>query len=183
MRPARPSLQPLSAIQQKPYPPDSSQAPVRHADFAEGQQGKKTAATVQFWLTFHAEFGQRLRVVGSHKNLGTLKCLWISASTSNDAHSSSSLPICLFRQGSMYGEFLHRHACVEPFKLDLAKQVFGSPKWHPFASGERIQDQTIVLIACQPQALAWRLTQLIYVIQAFTLGKTAEPCNFKCDCC
>ena len=69
----RASLQPLSAMQQKPYASANSQAPVRHADFAEGQQGTKAVATVQFWLTFHAEFGQRLRVVGSHKNLGTRK--------------------------------------------------------------------------------------------------------------
>lgn len=66
----RASLQPLSAIQQKPYASANSQAPVRHADFAEGQQSANAVATVQFWLTFHAEFGQRLRVVGSHKNLG-----------------------------------------------------------------------------------------------------------------
>ena len=68
-RPRAP-LQPLSAMQQKPYASANSQAPVRHADFAEGQQGTNTVATVQFWLTLHAEFGQRLRVVGSHKNLG-----------------------------------------------------------------------------------------------------------------
>jgi len=68
----RASLQPLSAIQQKPYASATSAAPVRHADFAEGQQGTNAVATVQFWLTFHAEFGQRLRVVGSHKNLGTI---------------------------------------------------------------------------------------------------------------
>ncbi|KAL0046174.1 hypothetical protein WJX82_004787 [Trebouxia sp. C0006] len=67
----RASLQPLSAIQQKPYASANSQAPVRHADFAEGQQSANAVATVQFWLTFHAEFGQRLRVVGSHKNLGS----------------------------------------------------------------------------------------------------------------
>lgn len=67
----RASLQPLSAMQQKPYASANSQAPVRHADFAEGQQGTNAVATVQFWLTFHAEFGQRLRVVGSHKNLGS----------------------------------------------------------------------------------------------------------------
>ena len=66
----RASLQPLSAIQQKPYVSANSAAPVRHADFAEGQQSTNAVATVQFWLTFHAEFGQRLRVVGSHKNLG-----------------------------------------------------------------------------------------------------------------
>ena len=47
-----------------------SQAPVRHADFAEQQQDQKAEASVQFWLTYHAEFGQRLRVVGSNKNLG-----------------------------------------------------------------------------------------------------------------
>lgn len=70
----RASLQPLSAMQQKPYASAKSDAPVRHADFAEGQQGTKAVATVQFWLTFHAEFGQRLKVVGSHTNLGTCKC-------------------------------------------------------------------------------------------------------------
>ncbi|KAL0017961.1 hypothetical protein WJX77_011475 [Trebouxia sp. C0004] len=70
----RASLQPLSAMQQKPYASVNSQLPVRHAEFAEGtKQGTNAVATVQFWLTFHAEFGQRLRVVGSHKNLG----LWI----------------------------------------------------------------------------------------------------------
>lgn len=67
----RASLQPLSAMQQTPYASTNLQAPVRHADFAEGQQGTNAVATVQFWLTFHAEFGQRLRVVGSHKNLGS----------------------------------------------------------------------------------------------------------------
>ncbi len=71
-RQPRASLQPLSAMQQTPYASPQSQAPVRHADFAENQQGTKAMATVQFWLTFHAEFGQKLRVVGSHKNLGVL---------------------------------------------------------------------------------------------------------------
>lgn len=50
-----------------------AQVPVRHADFAGvQQQDQKSMASVQFCLTYHAEFGQRLRVVGSHKNLGML---------------------------------------------------------------------------------------------------------------
>ena len=69
-RQPRASLQPLSALQQTPYASPKANAPVRHADFAQSQQVPKALAVVQFWLTFHAEFGQKLRVVGSHKNLG-----------------------------------------------------------------------------------------------------------------
>lgn len=74
----RPFLQPLSAQTQSPYALAESQPSVpRHVDFAEGVQHKKTtarssASAANFWLTFHAEFGQRLRIVGSHKNLGRL---------------------------------------------------------------------------------------------------------------
>lgn len=68
----RASLQPLSAVPQALQGAGPPQAPVRYADFAGGQQDKKAPANVLFWLTFHAEFGQRLRVVGSHKNLGML---------------------------------------------------------------------------------------------------------------
>ena len=69
----RAALQPLSALPLLPQAAAPAQAPVRHADFAGvQQQEQKSAANVQFWLTFHAEFGQRLRVVGSHKNLGAL---------------------------------------------------------------------------------------------------------------
>lgn len=80
----RPFLQPLSAQQQSPYSLTQSQPSVpRHVDFAEGVQKAalpvsrpegaqqlKAPAFINFWLTFHAEFGQRLRIVGSHKNLG-----------------------------------------------------------------------------------------------------------------
>lgn len=71
----RPFLQPLSAQTQSPYALAQSQPSVpRHVDFAEGVPATNTSikasAAVSFWLTFHAEFGQRLRVVGSHKNLG-----------------------------------------------------------------------------------------------------------------
>ena len=69
-RRSRPALQPLSAIPNLSQGSAQSQAPVRHADFAEVEQDKNAVAVVQFWLTFHAEFGQRLRVVGSHKSLG-----------------------------------------------------------------------------------------------------------------
>lgn len=69
----RAALQPLSALPHLSPSTVPIQAPVRHADFAGGQQqDQKSVAKVQFWLTFHAEFGQRLRVVGSHKNLGVL---------------------------------------------------------------------------------------------------------------
>ena len=69
----RAALQPLSALPHLSQPTAPTQAPVRHADFAGGQQqDQKSVAKVQFWLTFHAEFGQRLRVVGSHRNLGVL---------------------------------------------------------------------------------------------------------------
>ena len=68
--PARSTLQPQSAVQQSPYASKPS-VPARHADFAENSPAQqKTMSTVQFWLTFHAEFGQKLRVIGSHKNLG-----------------------------------------------------------------------------------------------------------------
>ena len=69
----RAALQPLSALPHLSQAAGPAQAPVRHADFAGvQQQDQKSLANVQFWLTFHAEFGQRLRVVGSHKNLGAL---------------------------------------------------------------------------------------------------------------
>lgn len=72
----RGALQPLSAMPHLSPPTAPTQAPVRHADFAGGQQqDQKSVAKVQFWLTFHAEFGQRLRVVGSHKNLGVFASL------------------------------------------------------------------------------------------------------------
>ena len=80
-------MQPQSAIQQSPYAsrPASPTAPVRHSDFAEGPPAQqKVTSTVQFWLTFHAEFGQKLRVVGSHKNLGAclLSCIRINLCSS-----------------------------------------------------------------------------------------------------
>lgn len=69
----RAALQPLSALPHMSQAAAPAQAPVRHADFAGAQlKDQKSAANVQFWLMFHAEFGQRLRVVGSHKNLGML---------------------------------------------------------------------------------------------------------------
>lgn len=73
MQQPRAALQPLSALPHLPQVAANALAPVRHADFAGVvQQEPKSVANVQFWLTFHAEFGQRLRVVGSHKNLGAL---------------------------------------------------------------------------------------------------------------
>lgn len=70
----RAALQPLSAMPNLSQPAASGQVPVRHADFAgvQQQQNQQPTANVQFCLTYHAEFGQRLRVVGSHKNLGRL---------------------------------------------------------------------------------------------------------------
>ena len=76
----RPFLQPLSAQQPSPFALSQPQSsPPRHADFAGVQQRQSAtpasastsrSASVDFWLTFHAEFGQRLRVIGSHKNIG-----------------------------------------------------------------------------------------------------------------
>lgn len=34
------------------------------------EANQRPMTKVKFWLQFHAEYGQRVRVVGSHKNLG-----------------------------------------------------------------------------------------------------------------
>ena len=109
----RSTLQPISARQQIPSllakfpqsPQQSSYALAkartalpRHIDFAEpAKQPDKASAQVSFWLTFHAEFGQRLRVVGSHRNLGM--------------HSYMSANIMPCQSKSV--------ACVEPVAMSL----------------------------------------------------------------
>lgn len=120
----RPFLLPLSAQQQSPYSLTQSQPSVpRHVDFAEGVQQPKAAlpvsrpdgaqqlkapASINFWLTFHAEFGQRLRIVGSHKNLGK-----------NQAFACVQLNTVMLSHASMMHCKMHiiftvTHACMVP---------------------------------------------------------------------
>lgn len=52
----------------------ASKAARRAIELASSSSGEPQTAKVTFWLQFHVEWGQRLRVVGSHPQLGACTC-------------------------------------------------------------------------------------------------------------
>lgn len=48
----------------------ASKAARRAIELASSSSGEPQTAKVTFWLQFHVEWGQRLRVIGSHPQLG-----------------------------------------------------------------------------------------------------------------
>ncbi|KAK9802867.1 hypothetical protein WJX72_002038 [[Myrmecia] bisecta] len=65
----QPSLAKPELVSSRFAPAVSRPAPSQ-APSAGHASAPKRLTTVRFWLTFHAEYGQRLRVVGSHEHLG-----------------------------------------------------------------------------------------------------------------
>ena len=61
------SQPPRSAARGHTPQPDVSLSPISRA---MSQPGTSRMSRVRFWLHFHAQFGQRVRIVGSHENLG-----------------------------------------------------------------------------------------------------------------
>jgi hypothetical protein len=51
----------------------ASKAARRAIELASSSSGEPQTAKVTFWLQFHVEWGQRLRVVGSHPQLGACR--------------------------------------------------------------------------------------------------------------
>ena len=84
----------------------ASKAARRAIELASSSSGEPQTAKVTFWLQFHVEWGQRLRVVGSHPQLGA--CSWCSRvqpCTSTHHIGRNAVSVHVMR---------HRHICHRP---------------------------------------------------------------------